>query len=816
MKPTLGGGPVYFLAEAPGRDEDENTGQPLTGPSGKLLRECIPSGHGRDCSFDNVVRDRPPGNRTPVFQEIEACRGYVTKSIEQAKPKLIIGLGAVPLHWMLGTADIAGLRGRVFAVKVGSHSCHFMPTYHPSFILRSAYDKRKPLNSRLGHCFRMDITRAFASVGNLFESRVFSKADILSGIVSFSSNVVSSYTELTSYLKIAKQAPVKCIDLETSGLRPYAADAAILTAAISFDEVNFSFALDHPKSLWTKKQRQDILDIFVELLTDETIKVAHNAPFELEWLINYFGTRVAQHGNWECTMMQAHFLDERKGGHRDTESSASRYQGLGFLTLQHFGIDIKKLFKLNKSQLAKSDLKEILTYNAVDTKFTLKLWHVQTRLLEERGLYDAYMDALPRQAAVALIQSIGVPVDLKEKERAQKQLGGEIDAALGAITTLAVVTEFEKKQAFNPLSNDDVVVIFRDYLKRPEVTFSEAGGTRYSTNKNVLDQIDHPLANLLLQLRNKSKLLSTYVDGLPVYPDGKLHTSFNTCLTETGRLSSDSPNLQNFPKRNDGWVRKLIVAPQGHLMVAIDYGQLEACTGAMCSGDKYLVKALWEDYDIHQEWALKAAHKAPGLIGGKANIADKAKMKKFRSLIKNKLVFPAFFGAANESVHDYLVAGTGYDVSQHDVDDLMDEFWATFDGFKQWQDRTMKRFYEIGYVETLVGRRHHYPLTRNQAINMPVQGTAAELVCDAMCRLSLLAAESQQWHLHPVLNVHDDISFFLPDNDAVLEDALRIFTREMLTFGYQWINVPLSVEVSIGKNWAELEPIGKFWSNRDI
>ncbi len=337
-----------------------------------------------------------------------------------------------------------------------------------------------------------------------------------------------------------------------------------------------------------------------------------------------------------------------------------------------------------------------------------------------------------------------------------------------------------------------------------------------STDKNVLNQIDHPLANLLLQLRNKSKLKSTYIDGLPVYPDSKLHTSFNTCLTETGRLSSDSPNLQNFPKRNDSWIRKLIVAPHGHLMVAIDYGQLEACTGAMCSQDKYLVNALWQDYDIHQEWAEKAGHKAPGLVGGKANLTDKVKMKKFRSLIKNKLVFPAFFGAANESVHDYLVAGTGYDVNQHDVDDLMDEFWATFDGFKQWQDRTMKQFYEVGYVETLVGRRHHYPLTRNQAINMPVQGTAADLVCDAMFRLSYLAAENQQWHIHPVLNVHDDLTMFVPDDDRVLEDALRIFTREMLTFSYPWINVPLSVEVSIGKNWGELEPIGKFWSNKDV
>ncbi len=128
----------------------------------------------------------------------------------------------------------------------------------------------------------------------------------------------------------------------------------------------------------------------------------------------------------------------------------------------------------------------------------------------------------------------------------------------------------------------------------------------------------------------------------------------------------------------------------------------------------------------------------------------------------------------------------------------------------------MKRYYGIGYVETLVGRRHHYPLTRNQAVNMPIQGTAAELVCDAMNRLSILAAKTGAWHLHPVLNIHDDLSFFIPNDDTILEDSLKIIIKEMLTFAYEWVNVPLSVEVSIGKNWADVQPIGKFWSNKDL
>lgn len=161
MQPTLVENTiVYFLAEAPGADEDEVSHRPLTGPSGKLLRECIPSELNGKCSFDNCVRDRPEGNRTPTWVEIECCRSYVTASIEKAKPKLIVGLGAVTLQWMLKTVDLQGLRGRFFAVKVGNHSCYFLPTYHPSFVLRIAFNKKKPLNSKMGHCFRMDIERA--------------------------------------------------------------------------------------------------------------------------------------------------------------------------------------------------------------------------------------------------------------------------------------------------------------------------------------------------------------------------------------------------------------------------------------------------------------------------------------------------------------------------------------------------------------------------------------------------------------------------------------------------------------------------------
>lgn len=744
------------------------------------------------------------------------CRPRRWKVIEEAKPKLIVGLGAVPLQWMMGTIDIGSLRGRLIAVKVGSHKCWFLPTYHPSFILRVAFDKKKPLKSKMGHCFKMDLRRAFSVVNKLKPPIIEPEGDIKLNIQCFDGTDPRHFDRVVELLGYAKKAPHKAIDLETRFLRPHTEGAALLSVAFSFSGTNFAFALDHPKAGWSKQQRDKLVKIIADIVSDDTIKVSHNAVFEIEWLIWLCGREVVNHGAWECTMMQAHHLDERKGAHRDESTNASKYHGLNYLLQQHFGIlNFKGLFKVDKKDMARTPLPEMLIYNSGDTKYTLRLWERQTQLLHEAGLHNAYLEALPRQPTVALMQSIGVPIDQVEIKRLQKGLGGEITALEAEIQSLNVVKAYVKERGeFNPLSVPHAVTIFRDYLHHP--TAAE------SVNKHTLGEIDHPLAALIVTLRNKVKMKSTYVDGLEqgvgkiIYPDSRLHTSFNTCATTTGRLSSDAPNLQNWPKRDDNWARKPVVPPPGHLMVAVDYGQLEACTGAMCSRDAHLVKALWDDYDIHMEWAIKGARKHPEMVGGTVALKDKVVLKKFRSLIKNKLVFPAFFGATAESICGYLTAATHCEVPLHKVEALLDEFWDTFHDYKTWQDDTMTRYYDIGHVETMLGRRRHYPLTRNEAINMPVQGTAAELVCDAMNRLSYIAASTGQWHLHPVLNIHDDITLFIPDSGIIFEEAIEAIVYQMLTFDFAWVNVPLSVEVSVGKNWAEMESIGKFWSHKEF
>ncbi len=824
---------VYCLAEAPGKHEDQTSGRPLTGPSGKLLRGCIPEGMGAYTSFDNVVRDRPPNNREPTWHELECCRNKVTTSIEQAKPKLILGLGKIPLNWMLGSTDQQGMRGRLFAVKVGQHTCWFLPTYHPSYVLRQATERTlsDPLKSMAGHCFKMDVANAFAMLDDLPNAVVDSEAEARASVQCFTPS--SDFDRLSKLLTKAVKAPVKAIDVETSVLRPYSTNAKLLTCAVSYDDTNFAFVVDHPKAAWSSAKRNWLLTTLRILLTDSTIKIAHNATFELEWFISLLGKDAVRHGVWHCTQMQSHFLDERRGkqyGEAEDRSRAA-YQSLGFLCKQYFGLDYKRLFNLNKRDMVASDLNEMLLYNAVDTKYTLRLYHHQKRLLKEQGLWAAYCEALPRETTVALMQHIGVDVSQSELKTAQTKLDAEITQLTTKINAVKEVVQYRREHGgFNPASGDDLLAVFKDYIKAPQVvrqgnskkTFDfnvpsklkkkqsmGESSSGYSLDKNVLKEIDHPLAPLILSYRTRTKLKSTYINpfelgkGAVLYPDGKLHTNFNLTFAETGRLSSDEPNMQNFPKRNDSWVRRIIVPPKGHVLLAFDYGQLEGCTAAMCSKDNVLVNAMWEDYDIHQEWAMRLADEYPRAMGN----LDK---KQFRSLVKNKLVFPAIFGAANDSIAGYL------DVPVNHIDNLMEDFWQTFTGLKDWQNRLMRSYYENGYVESPTGRRHRYPLRRNQAINFPVQSVACDIVCQAMCTLSQIAMAEDKWYLHPVLNIHDDLSMCVPDNDRMIDEAIETILKVMLKPTYDFINVPIAVEASIGANWFEMQTVGKFWSHKDL
>lgn len=276
---------------------------------------------------------------------------------------------------------------------------------------------------------------------------------------------------------------------------------------------------------------------------------------------------------------------------------------------------------------------------------------------------------------------------------------------------------------------------------------------------------------------------------------------------------------QNFPKRKMKIIREIIGAPHGYHIVSADYGQIEARVFAMASKDKAFMDALWTGYDVHQAWALKiinAYNDMFDIIAAKYELRrddfdsfsayEKKVVKSLRGDTKNGWVFPQFFGSSPYS------CAANMQIPPEIAEKLAKEFWETFTGVKRWQEKTVKFYEKNGYVETLTGKRRYGPLSYNEIINTPIQGTAATIVLNAMNELSELSRKDENLiHLQPNLNIHDDITLYLPDK--TIEKDIEIIAKTMVTPRFDFINVPLVAEVEIGPDWGNQYVYGEYSSN---
>lgn len=794
---------VYIVGEAPGKEEDEQ-GEQFVGKSGQLLRRQIPEKWEKKIRWNNTIRCRPPANREPALLELACCRKQQEEDIARSKPKIILGFGNVPLTWMLGGGNkISVWRGRLVPVSIRGHHCWYMPMLHPSYILRSQYQNKAEATEEL---FRRDISQAFEYLDNRLEPPVVEDPKEKDKDVV----LLTKFSRIMEALEIAKTWEFYGIDLETNGIRPYTADAKILTCAISNYEQTFAFPLRHRQAAWKRNELRDVEASLRSLLLSGGKPIAHNSKFEQEWLSFFFGPGVVHEVDWQDTMAQAYVLDERAGA-----------KGLENVSVLMLGMNVKNLRTrsgriVNVKKLDDEQLEDVLDYNAYDSKYVYPIYHIQAERLEAEGLTGVYEMMNTRAGPFALAQQAGVQPDTRVASLFHKEYEGKITKIERAIQKEKDVVAYVKKTDKPFLSTSPKALL---NLLHHELGFKEcivstdkrSGKTKLSTGEEVLKQIDHPLSKLILELRGYSKLDSTYIvplleGGKHIWEDGLIHTSYNHLLTSTGRTSSEEPNLQNFPYRTDEArrIREVLVAEKDKWLVAFDYGQIEARVIAMASKCPVLTKALWEGYDIHGEWTQRIADAYPQRIGGKKMLHDKAALKAFRERVKNLWTFPLFYGSVLDSV------AKGLEVPAKVLSPLYDEFWEMFDAVHEWQEKLRKFYRKHGYVEALTYRRRHGPLSQNEIVNTPVQGTASDIVVDASIRLSRMAYEQENPALQWRLNVHDDLSFYISDKS--LEDDIQLIGKTMVTPTFGFINVPLVVEVAVGKNWGEMEEVAKISS----
>lgn len=854
MAPTGAEHPlIYILGEAPGAEEDEGNEQ-FIGRSGAMLRDRIEAYWPkmmRKIRWNNTVRTRPweirkndrgldrPYNRPPTHIEIACCRPSVEADIARSKPKAIFGFGNVPLMWATGFSGINAWRGRRVPVQIGGHVCWYYSMVHPSFLLRqgkraedynggiTTTPELRYMPSEHERMFEFDLRTAFGEIEDIREATVLTPNEALANFTLITNCGDAALIRIEQELKQLSNEPVVGLDYETTTIRPYDLDidgkpAVILSVAVGTDKHALAFPFDHPGADWTKSQRKRLTKIWVNFLRNcRAIKAVHNLMFELEWTGYFFGEDLIRAGKWECTQAQAADIDERAFGTEPKPLS------LEFLMLQYFGLNVKKLANVDRKNLKRVPLPNVLEYNALDGRSHWLLYHKQLPQIREEGLTRTHKYMLRRSPALVLSQLKGIPVSQKLARVLDKKYKARFAETAAKIAKHKHALAYRRAfhEDFNPLSSDDARKLFGKMLNRPELQVvvkekekfrkrekdEEVGDKKETANKAVLRTIPGALPKLILIARETNKrhgYVNKLLAGHPkssLYPDGLLHPKFNTWVARTGRMSAENPSVQNWPKRDSEAkeVRKPIVADEDCVILAVDYGQIEARVIAMYTKDKRFVKALWENYDIHQEWAERIARAYPARIGGKQNLTDKAVMKTFRTDIKNQWTFPLVFGATVPSIAEYL------QINEEIVKQQVKEFWRHFDGIRDWQQEQIAFYRENGYVETFTGRRRRGPLSPNMVYNSPVQGVTAEIVMDAFCRLS----EVGDPVLQAELNIHDDLTFLRVPERRV-DDYLEKIVGMMIKPPFEFINVPISVEASVGYNWLEMEEVGVFSSDK--
>ena len=578
-------------------------------------------------------------------------------------------------------------------------------------------------------------------------------------------------SELSKYGTIA-------FDTETA---PFAGHAA--TDAHFCKLVGVSFAVE-PGRAWYVTA--DFIDVFRSLFSDATKTfVGHNVKFDRSVLLRYgIGLASTAHD----TLLEHYCLDA--AARHGMDALAEQY-------LKYKTIPIESLIgqkERGKEQLSMAELKpeEILDYAAEDADITLQLDQVLRPLVSEANALKALEEAEePLVKTLIQMEREGIRIDVP----ALKEYGRELDREI--IKLLTDIHSYADP-GFNPDSPKQLGSLLFEKLSLPVAGVKKTSQGNYSTDEKTLSKLTavHPIVPKILEYRTLAKLKSTYVDKLPLLIDAeeRVHTTYAQAFTETGRLSSSDPNLQNIPIRTPRGklIRKAFVPrDEKHILLAADYSQIELRLMAALSQDEAMCAAFRNGEDIHRDTASRVYGIMPAFVSDE--------QRSFCKMVN----FGIIYGISAFGLSQRLK------ISRAEAAKLIETYFKLYPKVKDFMEKSIATAREKGYATTILGRRRTLrdinsrnatarQAAERDAINTPIQGSAADLIKIAMVRISRALSENAM-RSRMVLQIHDELVF-----DAPLEEVDRlkeIVHREMtsaIDFG-----VPLEVEIGTGSNWLE-------------
>lgn len=568
-----------------------------------------------------------------------------------------------------------------------------------------------------------------------------------------------------------------CFDTETTG-----------TNVISDDLVGFSFSWKEFEAFYVpvpkdRGEAEKFVHRFKAIFENESVmKIGQNIKFDLLMLSQY---GVQLKGKMFDTMI-AHYLlqpDLRHG----MDYLAEVY--LNYKTITYEELCEGKNTKT--TDIRTLNINKLCDYAAEDADVTLRLKNIFEKELKDNKLENLFYDIeMPLMPVLADMEYTGVSINVDDLKAFSKTLNERIAEKEKQIYTLA-------GYEFNISSPRQVGELIYDRLKIVEKPRKTKTGL-YSTSEEVLVSLKgkHDVINLILEHRGLKKLLSTYVDTLPELINkktGKIHSSYNQTVAATGRLSSSNPNLQNIPIRDEDGkeIRKAFVPDQNCVFFSADYSQIELRLMAHLSGDENLIEAFNNGYDIHTATAAKVFKK---------NIDEVDKDMRRKAKTAN---FGIIYGISAFGLAERL------DISRSEAKQLIDDYFESYPAIKSYTDNIIQSAKENGYVETLLGRRRylsdinsHNSVVRGyaerNAVNAPIQGTAADIIKIAMINIFRRFNEAKL-KSKMILQVHDELNFNVYSDE--LDQVKQIVLEEMQ--GAMKLQVPLIAEFGMGDNWLE-------------
>ena len=599
--------------------------------------------------------------------------------------------------------------------------------------------------------------------------------------------IVDKNVKLSEMVAAIEKAEHISFDTETSSTNPITADLVGISLAVN-EKAGYYIPVGHQSG--NQLSLDQVIDALKPAFTNEDIKkIGHNLKYDYI-MLKRNGIDTAP---MSFDTMIAQFLID----------PTSRRLGLKDMAENYLGIEMTKIEALigkGKEQISMADvaIEKAAPYAAADAVIPLKLMKLLKPRMEEINATKVFAEVeMPLVSVLAAMELDGIKLDVDFLQSLEGELAKR-QAELATSIYNSVGHEFNLNST-QQLSD----VLFEELGITPPPRTKKTKSGKYSTSASVLEKLHgkHPVADWILEYRELTKLTSTYINSLPeeVNPaTGRVHSSFNQTVAITGRLASSNPNLQNIPTRTEQGkrIRRAFVAEEGKVLMAVDYSQVELRIVAHLAQDETMLKAFQAGLDIHAATAAAIYH---------VDLNDVSKDQRRHAKAIN---FGLIYGMGAYG----LSQSTGLTVGE--ADEFIQVYFKQFPGVKAFLDQVRVDAAKNGYVKTLYGRRRYFPNLQNpantaqkrreerEAINSPIQGTAADIMKVAMIGL-YPALEKAGLHGRLLLQIHDELMVECPETEVpqtldlireVMENAIRL-------------SIPLSTEAKVGANWAEMKVV---------